>query len=68
MVEIKPNAQTTAPVKGRKRQQTFLKEQYEFMVNQSKWAAATKYAQERGWEFVVLDEYDLGLAKRPIKN
>jgi hypothetical protein len=31
------------------------------MKNQSKWEAANSHAKDRGWEFVVLTEYHLGI-------
>lgn len=65
MVEVKPESQTKPPViSKRKKEETILNEMYDWQVNQDKWAAAEKFAKERGWEFVVMTEYDLGLSKR----
>ena len=64
LVEIKPDAQTKPPTKGSRSTKKYLTEVMTYGKNQAKWAAATKYAQLRGWEFKVLTEYDLGLAKR----
>jgi hypothetical protein len=30
-------------------------------VNDAKWKAAKRFAEERGWEFIVLTEYHLGI-------
>lgn len=60
LVEIKPKSQTLPP-QGTKRTQKFLAEAKTYMVNQAKWEAATKYAKDRNWEFIVLTEYELGI-------
>lgn len=65
LVEIKPQSQTVMPSKkGRKKEETYLTEMATYQVNQDKWAAATKWAEKNGMRFVVLNEYDLGIAKR----
>lgn len=65
LVEIKPHSQTVMPTKrGRKKEETYLSEMATYQVNQDKWAAATKWAEKNGMRFVVLNEYDLGIAKR----
>lgn len=62
LVEIKPKAQTLPP-QGTKKTKRFLAEAKTYMVNQAKWEAATKYAKDRNWEFMVLTEYELGIKK-----
>lgn len=61
LVEIKPLHQTIPPVYPGKQTKRYLTESLTFMKNQSKWAAARNYAQDRGWEFVILTEKELGL-------
>lgn len=62
LIEYKPYRQTIPPVAGkRKRAKTVLYEQLTYAVNQAKWEAATAYAKERGWKFVVFTEKELGL-------
>lgn len=58
LIEIKPAAQANKkpPTKGRKSQKTYLEECATWMVNQAKWNAAQKYAEERGWKFQILTE------------
>lgn len=56
LVEIKPKSQCRKPVRGRKKESTYLEECMTYAVNQAKWEAATKYALERGWEFRVITE------------
>lgn len=64
LIEVKPHSQTLKPVKGNKKEKTFLNEAITYTVNQAKWAAAEKYAKERGMHFIKLTEYELGLAKK----
>lgn len=59
LVEIKPKTQTQAPVKGKKRNKTYINEVITYTTNQAKWKAATKYAMERGMDFKVLTEEHL---------
>lgn len=61
LVEIKPASQRKPPVNtGKKKKKTLLKEQLTYVENQSKWEAATKYCEKKGWDFVILSEKDLG--------
>lgn len=62
LVEIKPKNQTVPPV-GTRKTQRYLTEAKTYVVNQAKWEAATAYAQNRNWKFIVLTEYELGLKK-----
>jgi hypothetical protein len=55
-VEIKPHAQCSPPVKGRKHQKTFLKESEAWLRNTSKWKAATEAAKRRGIKFAIWTE------------
>jgi len=59
IVEIKPASQVCAPKKGRKKPSTYLEEQLTWQVNVSKWEAATKYAEERGWRFRIMTENEM---------
>lgn len=65
LIEIKPHAQTIKPTKrGRKKQETYLKECYTYQVNSDKWKHAREWAQKQGMEFIVMTEYELGLKKK----
>jgi hypothetical protein len=64
IVEVKPYSQTIQPKRGKKREATYLKECYDWQVNQDKWAAATEYAKNHSMEFKIFDEYTLGISKR----
>ena len=60
IIEIKPMSQTQPPVKGkRKAQHVFESEQQTYITNLAKWEAAKQYAQERGWKFRVITEYNI---------
>lgn len=61
LVEVKPAAQTQPPIFPGKRTQRYLTESMTFIKNQAKWKAATEYAKDRGWEFKIITEYELGI-------
>ena len=61
LIEIKPAKQTIPPVFPGRRTQKYLAESYGFIKNQAKWKAATEYAKDRGWEFKILTEKELGI-------
>lgn len=60
VIEIKPEYQTKQPVRKRKTQK-FITEQVTYIINQSKWKAASEFCKDHGWEFKVLTEKDLGI-------
>lgn len=63
LIEIKPFKQTNPPEYPGRRTQKFLAESYTFIKNQAKWKAASEYAKDRGWEFKIITENELGIAK-----
>ena len=64
LVEVKPKTQTQPPIYPGKRTQRYLQESLAFMKNQAKWEAASEFAKERGWEFKIITEHELGLAPK----
>lgn len=60
VIEVKPEHQTKEPVKKRKTQK-FINESITYVINQSKWKAATEFCKDHGWEFKILTEKDLGI-------
>ena len=64
LVEVKPKTQTQPPIYPGKRTQRYLQESLAFMKNQAKWEAANEFAKDRGWEFKIITEYELGLAPK----
>jgi hypothetical protein len=61
LIEIKPQAQTIPPIYKGKQTRRYLNESMTFIKNQSKWEAATRFAKDRGWEFMILTEHHLGI-------
>lgn len=61
LVEVKPAMQTQPPKFPGRRTQRYLTESMTFIKNQSKWKAATEYCKDRGWEFKIITEHDLGI-------
>ena len=57
LVEIKPFNQTKPP----KRTTRYLTEAKTYVINQAKWEAAHRWAEDRGWKFIVLTENELGI-------
>lgn len=61
LVEIKPEKQTKPPEVQRRVTKQYLNEVLTWGKNEAKWKAATEYAKDRGWEFVILTEKHLGI-------
>lgn len=61
LIEIKPQRQTVPPTKPQRQTKKYISEVYEYAKNQSKWEAAKEWCADRGYEFKVLTENDLGI-------
>lgn len=61
LVEIKPDYQTRPPVPPSRKSKKYITEVMTWGVNDAKWRAAKQYALDRGWEFLILTEYHLGI-------
>jgi len=61
MIEIKPKKQTIPPVKPQRQTKKYISEVYEYAKNQSKWEAAKDWCADRGYEFKVITENELGI-------
>ena len=61
IVEIKPHAQTKPPEYPGKKTRRFITESYTFIKNQSKWKAAEEWCKDRGYEFKIITEKELGI-------
>ena len=59
LVEIKPYKQTQPPATKYKKKQHIIYEQKQWVVNNSKWESAKKFAKKKGWEFIIITEKDL---------
>ena len=60
VLEVKPEYQTKEPVRKRKTQK-FINEYITYTINISKWKAANEFCKDRGWEFKILTEKNLGI-------
>jgi hypothetical protein len=67
LVEIKPERYQVEPKIPKKRTRQFLVEVVQWQINQAKWKAARAYAKQRGWEFKLVGETDLGLDSIPLE-
>jgi len=61
LIEIKPLRQTTPPPKPQRQTKKYINEVYEYAKNQSKWEAAREWCADRGYEFKVITEKELGI-------
>jgi len=61
IIEIKPKKQTIEPIPQKRRTKGYIYEVYEYAKNQAKWKAAEEFCKDRGYEFKVLTEQDLGI-------
>ncbi len=67
LIEIKPYHETVPP-KATRKTKRYLEMCHTYQVNQDKWHAAEKWAQQNGCIFKVLNEFDLGITKRKLTN
>lgn len=61
MIEVKPSKQTTPPPKPKRQTKRYISEVYEYAKNQAKWDAAKEWCADRGYEFKVITEHELGI-------
>ena len=61
LVEIKPHIQTKEPKIQKRKTRKYITEVATWGINSAKWRAAEEYCLERGWEFIIMDEYTLGI-------
>lgn len=61
LIEVKPLKQTTPPPKPKRQTKGYLREAYEYARNQAKWEAAKEWCLDRGYEFRVFTEKELGI-------
>ena len=60
VIEVKPEIQTKQPEQKRKTKK-YIQESMTYIINQSKWKAATEFCKDHGWEFKIITEKHLGL-------
>lgn len=62
IIEVKPFNQTRPPtVMEGKPTRRYLNEVMTWGINSSKWHAARDYCKDKGWNFVIITEKELGL-------
>lgn len=61
MLEVKPLVQTKEPKKQTKKTKKYITEVTTWAVNQQKWKMAEEYCLDRGWEFRLITEKELGI-------
>jgi hypothetical protein len=61
LVEVKPAKQCVPPEYPGRQTKRYLQESFTYIKNQAKWKAATEYCKDRGWEFKIITEKELGL-------
>lgn len=61
LIEIKPFKQTQEPMVQKRKTKGYVYEVVEYAKNQAKWSAAKEWCLDRGYEFKVLTENELGI-------
>lgn len=61
MLEVKPKKQTIEPKVQKRKTKAYITEVTTWATNQSKWEAAREYCLDRGWEFKLITETELGI-------
>ena len=61
LVEIKPLAQTMPPTPPQRKTKRYITEVMTWGKNDAKWRAARNYCKDRGYEFIILTEKELGI-------
>ena len=62
LIEVKPASQCKPPplMEGRKTKR-YINEVMRWGVNAAKWKAAREYCKDRGYEFIIMTEKELGI-------
>lgn len=61
LIEVKPFYQTVEPKVQKKPTKRYLSEVKTWGINSSKWKAAQEYCKDRGWQFQIITEKELGI-------
>ena len=61
IIEVKPQRQTKPPARPKRQTKGYLREAFEYAKNQAKWKAANEWCLDRGFEFKILTEKELGI-------
>ena len=63
IIEVKPQKQCIEPKVQKKKTRSYVYQVCEYAKNQAKWKAAEEYCMDRGLEFKILTEKELGISK-----
>ena len=63
IIEVKPKRQCIEAKRPKKKTRGYIYEVREYARNQAKWKAAKSYCLDRGYEFKILTENELGITK-----
>lgn len=64
MIEIKPKSQVEGPPQNPKRRtKAWMTSVQTYLTNMAKWKAAAKVCEDRGWNFRIVTEKELGISK-----
>ena len=61
LLEVKPKKETREPVKKKRITKQYITEVTTWGKNQAKWKAAEEYCLDRGWQFKLITEKELGI-------
>ncbi len=64
IIEVKPSEYCKPPkmlATGKKPTKKYITEVRRWGINEAKWKAATEYCKDRGWDFKLMTEKDLGI-------
>jgi hypothetical protein len=59
LIEIKPKSQTHEPKPQKRKTRRYINSVNDWIKNQAKWEAATRYADHNGMKFQILTERDI---------
>jgi hypothetical protein len=61
LIEVKPLHQTREPKPQKRMTKKYLTEVKTWGINSSKWRAAEEFCKDRGWNWMIITEKELGL-------
>jgi len=61
IIEVKPKKQCIEPIRPKRKTKGYIYEVKEYARNQAKWKAAKEWCLDRGYEFKIFTEDELGI-------
>lgn len=63
LIEVKPASQTVPPViqESKTKSRKYINEVMRWGINSAKWKAAKEYCKDRGYEFMIMTEKEIGI-------